>query len=59
MDSFPVGQPWLFREELYKEVRDENVNKILDQYAKPFLDANLEVWKQVGANVIKASLIAV
>jgi hypothetical protein len=43
VDNLPIGQPSEFSRNSYKKVDKEQVNKILDEFAKPLLQAGVEV----------------
>ena len=43
VDNLPIGQPSEFRRDITKIIDKKLVNKVLDEYAKPLLDAGLSV----------------
>jgi len=44
VDTSPVGQPSLIKEDYFVDVNNDAANKVLDELAKPLLDAGLQVF---------------
>ncbi len=43
VDNLPIGMPSEFRRDITKTIDKKQVNKILDEFAKPLLDASISV----------------
>lgn len=43
VDNLPIGQPSEYRRDVIKKVDKQQVNKVLDEIAKPLLDAGVQV----------------
>jgi hypothetical protein len=56
LDKIPVGIPGLIKQDKYRKVDKAQVNKMLDEYAKPMIDAGLDVAKQALVAAASARL---
>ncbi|GJQ22117.1 MAG: hypothetical protein HBSIN02_24720 [Bacteroidia bacterium] len=43
VDNLPIGMPTEFRRDSYKKIDKDEVNKVLDQFAQPLLQAGVQV----------------
>ncbi len=46
VNKIPVGQPSLIKKDVYKQIDSDEVNRLLDNFAKPLLDAGICVLLQ-------------
>jgi hypothetical protein len=47
INNIPFGEPITLKEDIYGEVNKEEVNRILDDFAKPLMDSGIEVSKKL------------